>query len=292
MVRKIKNASLKQINVAYRAVIVPYIAHKKLSQVTQMDIQNIINSEHQRGITTRTIKEFIVHVHDMMKAACNNDLIIKNPCFNLTYPKQSAHKYNCKERRALTLFEEKMLLKELPHNQYGNMLRLMLFTGLRIGEACALQWSDVDFKDETITVRRNISDNQISTPKTKQSCRVIPLGIDARNLLCEHQKICKDVSSDKFVFVTNRGKRYVPASINELLKYFLKQHNMTHINATPHVLRHTFATRCFEAGIDAKIVQAYLGHSNIQTTLNIYTHVDNRMLKNNMDKLQFGVKMA
>lgn len=138
-VGKIKSVSLKHIYTAYRAVIEPYIAHKRLSQVTQMDIQNIINSEHQREMTTRTIKIWVGRISDMMNAACDNDLIIKNPCFNLTYPKQSAHKYNCKERRALTLFEEKMLLKELPHNQYGNMMRLMLFTGLRIGEACALQ---------------------------------------------------------------------------------------------------------------------------------------------------------
>ena len=206
-VGNIKSGSLKTIHAVYRAVIEPYIAHKKLSQVTQMDIQNIINSEHQRGITTSTIKTCVGRISDMMKAACNNDLIIKNPCFNLTYPKQSAHKYNCKERRALTLFEEKILLKELPHNQYGNMMRLMLFTGLRIGEACALQWGDIDLKDKTITVRRNISDNQISTPKTQQSYRVIPLGIDAQKLLCEHQQMCEDASLDKFVFINNRGRR-------------------------------------------------------------------------------------
>ena len=87
-VGKIKSGSLKRIHAAYRAVIEPYIAHKKLFQVTQMDIQNIINSEHQRGIKTSSIKIFVGRISDMMKVACNNDLIVKNPCFNLTYPKQ------------------------------------------------------------------------------------------------------------------------------------------------------------------------------------------------------------
>ena len=110
-------------------------------------------------------------------------------------------------------------------------------------------------------------------------------------ILTCHYKLCNDKKNDQFVFLNNRGRYYIPSDIGHRLTYYLDAHQLQSLNVTPHILRHTFATRCFEAGINAKVVQHLLGHSDIQMTLNLYTHVDTKVLHENISKLSF-TKMA
>lgn len=257
-----------------------------------MDIQNIINQEAKRGLASSSIKNYIVHIVDLMNVACQNDIIVKNPCYNLIYPKQNTHIYAYKERRALTKMEEEMFLNILPDKPWCNLLRLLLFTGLRIGEACALQWKHIDFKKSTITVEQNITNRQIGSPKTMSSRRCILMGIDAKKLLYKHKSRYNIIDSGDYVFTTKNHSFFDPNELTVRLRKFLINQGLGDLNVCPHILRHTFATRCFESGIDAKVVQSYLGHSNIQTTLNIYTHIDEKLLTDNITKLSFGVKMA
>ena len=292
---KLKESTLKNIDMAYRKVIKPYIAHKKISKITQLDIQNIINAETNRGLATTTIHSYVVHIRDMMNVAYNNDLIVKNPCHDLNYPKQKPNLKQYKNRRALTPFEEKMFLNVMPNKHWSNLLKLLLFTGLRVGEACALQWKHINIKEGTLRVEQNISSGQISTPKTENSIRTIPLCVDAINLLVEHQKISHNIDDEDFVFCSTRKTYYNPNAISIVLWCFLKANNLSTLNVVPHILRHTFATRCFETGIDPKIIQLYLGHSTITTTLDVYTHIDTTTMKDNISKLSFnqnGVKMV
>lgn len=287
-VGKVRETTLVNIQGMHNAIIKPYIARKQISKIAQWDIQNIINEEHKRGVCNSTLKMRIAYLSSMMKIACENDYIHKNPCYNLEYPAGDTYIYNCKERRALTPEEERNLLAILPDKPWANLLRLLLFTGLRVGEACALTWKDVDMTKGELTVSKTVLKGKLSPPKTQSGNRTIPLCSEAKALLSklQHENFASPSAN---IFVNKNKNMYDANGIGKILRYYLDVNGMESLNVTAHILRHTFATRCFEAGIEPKVIQSYLGHSNLQTTLNIYTHVDIEMMSRSIEKLSFGV---
>ena len=106
-------------------------------------------------------------------------------------------------------------------------------------------------------------------------------------LLTEYKLRRSNTMNEDFLFVTIKGNLYHGGSINGVLSTFCRC-NKIRLDVTPHILRHTFATRCFEAGISSKVIQTYLGRKDIATTMNIYTHVDIMELKNNITKVSFA----
>ena len=168
---------------------------------------------------------------------------------------------------------------------------LSLYTGLRIGEICALRWEDIDFREGLLYVRRNISrvqsfDGQeknrtrieIGMPKTETSFRQIPLPVFLRNYL---RKIRK--SPDRYL-LTAQKKYMEPRAYQYQYKKIMRELGLEQCNY--HVLRHTFATRCIEAGFDVKSLSEILGHASVSITLNRYAHPTMRMKLQNMEKLR------
>mgnify|MGYP001623051401 CR=1 FL=1 len=293
---KVKPQTLSSIRSSYRIAYKPYIGAKRLKDVTPFDIQNIINQEYERGLAVSSIKERFVMLKGIFTKAYNLKIIPNTPCIDLSFPKDNKQKkYACKERRALSREEEKFFLEILPNKPWGYLLKLLLYTGLRVGEACALQWKHIDFEHKMIYVEQNsitYSNNgkycrEVGATKTLTSNRLIPMTRESYVLLTEYRLKRSDVSEENFLFVTSKGHLYNAGSIGNVLNVFLKRKNMD-LNVTPHILRHTFATRCFEAGISPKVIQTYLGHTDITTTMNIYTHVDVMELKNNITKVYFA----
>lgn len=155
---------------------------------------------------------------------------------------------------------------------------LCLYTGLRIGELCALQWKDIDFENKLLHVRQTVqriyckelngkgkSKVVIAAPKSRTSARVIPL---APILLPVLERLrCEDLES---YFIGGRNKCSEVRTYREFYERFLLRNNLSHIRF--HALRHTFATRCIEAGGDCKTVSELLGHSTVNLTLNLYVH--------------------
>ena len=165
---------------------------------------------------------------------------------------------------------------------------LALSTGMRIGEVCALKWEDVDFKQKIITVKSTIgrvyncelkSTEKIdSSPKTKNSCREIPI---SRQLL-QSLKIVKKMSLSPYVLGIS-GHSKEPRSYRDYFTRLLKRLSIPSI--VFHGLRHTFATRCIESQCDYKTVSVILGHSNIATTLNLYVHPNLNQKKRCIDRM-------
>ena len=146
---------------------------------------------------------------------------------------------------------------------------LCLYTGLRIGELIALQWKDIDLQKGVLTVSRSCHDKNGSIvfdePKTVTSCRVIPL---PKQLLPKLKNIKKNSNSD---FVVSMGGNAVSVrSYQRSFELLLKKLNITHRGF--HSLRHTFATRALECGMDVKTLSEILGHKNPTVTLNRYVH--------------------
>ena len=138
---------------------------------------------------------------------------------------------------------------------------LCLYQGLRLGEALALTWSDIDFDKYTISVSKTIDDDgNVTTPKTETSTRIIPLFKRTAEILQTMQQDNGYLFKSRMTVYQNRMARLT------------RKLGLENIHS--HSLRHTFATRCAEAGIPPKLVQRWLGHSTVEMTLNVYTHVN------------------
>lgn len=182
---------------------------------------------------------------------------------------------------------EKYLSKSQDIKELG--IYISLYVGLRIGEVCALKWSDIDFENKLInithTLQRVYVDKDdtkvvITNPKTKQSLRKIPI---ARDLLTKLKEMKKYYENDDYI-LTGKADRFVETiGYRYTYKKVLRECRLQYKNY--HCLRHTFATRCIRVGRDVKSLSEILGHSNISVTLSIYVHSSYEIKKKFIDKL-------
>ena len=171
-----------------------------------------------------------------------------------------------------------------------------LSTGLRIGEVCALKWSDINMDTGLLHVNRTIeriyivdSDKPhteivINTPKTKNSLREIPL---SKELVRIFKPLMKVVNKDYYI-LTNNTKPTEPRTYRNYFNKLLKQLDIPRLKF--HGLRHSFATRCIESHCDYKTVSVLLGHADISTTLNLYVHPNEEQKRSCIDKMMRYMK--
>ena len=176
--------------------------------------------------------------------------------------------------------QQRRLMRHLTENfTFLNLgILICLHTGLRIGEICALRWEDIDTDNGILQVLRTLeriyvlsdgnkhTELQLSTPKTRNSQREIPLTKDLLRFLKPFRKVV----NPQFYILTNSPKPTEPRTYRNYYRHLLNSLNIPFIKF--HGLRHSFATRCIESGCDSKTVSILLGHANISTTLNLYVH--------------------
>ena len=197
-----------------------------------------------------------------------------------------------KEMRVLSLREQEKLCSYISkHMDYCNLgILITLYTGLRVGEMCGLRWQDIDCEENTLHVQHTLQRIQnkkdpkgpktkvvLSTPKTANSNRIIPLTDELINLL-------KQFKGDPEAFVLSNSTHAIePRLLQRRFCKVLKECSINHANY--HALRHTFATRCIECGFDIKSLSEILGHADVSTTMNKYVHSTLEFKRENMRKL-------
>lgn len=168
---------------------------------------------------------------------------------------------------------------------------LALSTGIRIGELCALRWKEIDIEERTINVERTLqriyvkenglvsSQIIISAPKSKKSIRTIPISEKMAEIL----KIFK--SNDRSYFLTGKEDRFIePRAYREYYNRLMSRNHMRFVSF--HGLRHTFATRCIDAGCDCKTLSEILGHADVGTTMQLYVHSSLDKKRNCIEKVE------
>lgn len=193
-----------------------------------------------------------------------------------------------KEMRVLSLDEQKVLERYLlcDIDLYKLGVLIALYSGLRVGELCALHWDDI--KDNRICVNKSYrrikagssTVLEVSTPKTTASVRIIPI---PSSIQC----IVEPFRSTGPVLKTRTGKQVEPRLMQLKFSKFISDCTIEKTNF--HALRHTFATRCIEAGFDVKTLSEILGHTDVKTTLNRYVHSSYELKQSNMEKLRISV---
>lgn len=261
--------------------LTPYLGNIKVKQLTKFDLQSLMNMMRDDGLSTSTMKKARDIATQIIEVAVDKKIILSNPFKGVTIAEIAP-----KERRALTEEEIDLVTRTWKGHRIGHAVMVMLFCGLRRGEILALDWNDFDYKEKTLHVTKSVifENNQpvIKGPKSKAGIRDIPLPDFLIAML-------KGVHKSSAVFLTSQqGERmsetaYVKAwkSYEHYLNIQAGGHTASRSrkklvvvdHITAHMMRHTYASLLYEAGVDLKSAQRILGHSDIETTMEIYTHL-------------------
>ena len=293
------------------------IGHMKLQAVRPEHIQRILNKMKREGYSGGYIENTRQTMNMIFHQALMNGIIIINPVEKTVLPKVEDKGVNA-HRRALTERDQKAFLECVEKRKpfYADIFYVGFSTGMRIGEINALEWQDIDFDKLEIHVNGTMikiaGKEYFKGPvKTGDSRRTIPMLPEIARRLRRHkteQAKLRLMLGDKWepvkglehlVFTTMFGKplmtlsvgRYINSTVNavnrEEEKRAAAEHREPVVMETfcPHAMRHTFATRALERGIPPKVVQSYLGHSTIDVTMNIYTHVTDELEREEIKKI-------
>lgn len=264
-----------------RCHIIPELGAYPLKDLSVDAVQKMINDMAAKGLTG-TVRKTLSLLRRCLEQALQNDLIRKNVAKETVLPTLEE-----KRGQALTRDEQLKFIRMARHSYLGKIFILILATGLRSGEALALQWRDIDFDRATLRVQRTQvkygpdGQSALSTnaPKTKDSARVIPLLPQIVTMLRGVQEEQNDLQealglefSDGYVFCRETGEMIGHSSADYAVREILKKSGINR-SYSMHSLRHSFATRCLENGVPIKVVQEFLGHSSIEMTCDLYMHV-------------------
>lgn len=267
--------------------IIPHLGYVYLKDLRPEQVQATFNK--MKGLSERTIKYTKTVFNMCMKRAKINKLIPENPCEYIEPPKGKTKK----EVIVFTEEEQIEFLNAIDGHQYQVAFLMLISTGLRVGELLALTWDCVDFENNTLKVNKTLSrvDGELFNPtKTETSNRIMPVLEMIMEFLKSHKvqqnivklQAGKDYNKNNLVFTNVYGFPVSFSSFAKSLKRLLKDNGLPELS--PHKLRHTFATRGLESGMDMKELQVLLGHSTMKLTSDTYTHVLDKQKEKAMNK--------
>ena len=265
----------------------------KLKKITVAYCQKIVIELSKSYVL---YNHYLSVINRIFKYAVLMDVINSNPFDKVIKPKsrQTQRKGNFLTKEELKEFLKLAQSATLPY--FFPLVHLMSYTGLRQGEALALKWSDIDFENKKITVDKTatrIKERQtLQTPKTKNSKRVISIDPATLSILKSWKKDQIKIyfkngkhfeGDENFIFTNQRGEWVHIHNFIRYFKRFIADHKLKSI--TPHGLRHTHASLLFSAGVEPKNISDRLGHSTVQITLDLYTHITEEQRTDTVDKL-------
>ena len=294
----VKPRTLEQYESVIRLYLKPNLGDLKLGEITSLQVQAMLNKMHENGLSRRTLELTKVVLRAALNQAKKINLIQALPTDDVVLPKKAKLKPT-----VLSEEEQTLLVQELVGNYVGRAIIFALYTGLRRGEVLALKWTDFDENENTIEITKTLgrvktfdttkgkTTLSVGSPKTESSCRTVPLVNSAIALLKRHKQEQENYKSfvgeyyhdQNLIFSSSTGGYIDPGNLNRKLKKVAKNVGLSNISS--HAMRHTFATRGLEAGVSLKAMQEFLGHSSIQITGDIYTHILKKQQKKEIAKL-------
>jgi Site-specific recombinase XerD len=299
--------STNKANKLYVRKLIDALGKKSMNQITEMDIQEFANSyaEHSKSMITK----LRCVTNQVFARAVSNRILPHDPCLNVNWSNSGEGSH-----RAITVIERDFIVQHWAVYRTGLWAMLMLFAGLRRGEALGLLWSDVDLDAGVIHVRRSVhfegNAPVVDTTKTSSGLRDIPMLAPLKAALQQAERFgdyvcCNDegkmVTSSiwsgswdcylaTMTNLLNGEKGIQPGRRNDLDN---KKEPRKQFLVRPHDLRHTFCTMLFDADVDVKTAQLIMGHAKPDITMKIYTHLTEQRKASSIDKLmQFGEKLA
>lgn len=272
--------------------ILPFCKNQPLSEFSYVYIedycQKLLSSggKRENGLSPKTVSDTLSVIRSVLKFAIKKGKTV--PCDGSSIQIKQVQK----GMRVLSKTEQETLCRYLysEPNPYNIGILLCLFTGLRVGEICALRWEDISFEEQVIYVHKTLQRIQdkthtgkktrivITTPKSTCSIRTIPIPDELLKTLNEIKTV-----STGYVLTNSNDKFVEPRTMQNRFKTALEKAAIKPANF--HALRHTFATRCIELGFDVKSLSEILGHATVNITMNRYVHPTLELKKENMQRL-------
>ena len=317
--RGIKDSTFKNYIYMYEMFVMPTFGKKRVVQVVKSDVKrfynNLCDDQHLKISTIDGIHNVL---HQVFQVAVDDNYIRANPCTKMLKELKVAHGHEVEKRKALSVGQQELFLKFISetdtYKHWYPVFYIMLNTGMRVGEITGLRWRDVDFESGFISVNHTLvyynhrdevgTYYSINTPKTDAGKREIPM-IEGVKEAFEMERRYQEENGieskaridgyDDFIFVNRNGDVQHQGTLNKAIKRIARDCNdkvllETDLDENPillpsfscHILRHTFATRLCEAGVNLKVIQDILGHVDVSTTMNIYVDAMKDMKKKEM----------
>ncbi len=315
----IKNSVKLSTYISYEGIVRGHISKHRigkteLAKVTTDLFQRYFNEKtktgrldgKQGGLSPKSLLNQYTMLNEALEQACLNGYILKNPIRGVRLPRQTHY-----DMRVLSMEEQKKLMNTV--TRYGEMsatgISIALYTGMRLGEVLGLKWKDIDWQGREIFVSRTVNrlktfdkDSDTATkivigePKTKNSIRRIPMTKSLEVLLQQQMEKQKNSlypadnhnygnwDSELFIVTNESLHGFEPRTYQDLFKRYVEMAGIEDANF--HALRHTFATRCIENGMDVVVLSKILGHASPATTMNKYGHALDEHKKIVMDRME------
>ena len=263
---RLKLSSIKKINDNYRLYLEPYFSNAKIVDLSNQDILKWHKWLLTKGLSLKFNRNIHITLVSMLNYACKFYDLNKNVASmvgNFEIPKGSKKK----EINFLTVDEFNNFINQEKNIIYKNFFTILFYTGMRLGELWCLNWEDVDFEKNTISINKsyNPSNGNETVPKTNKSNRDIKMP----NQVIKSLKEMLNYKTDKYIFGT---KKITGTTLRRRCDNNCKSANIDK-NIRIHDFRHSFASMCINKDIPIRIISNYLGHENISTTLDIYGHL-------------------
>lgn len=315
--RGLKNNTFENYKYMYNLFARPNFGRNRISSLKKSDVKRFyIQLADERGLQAATIDNVHTVLHQVLQMAVDDNYIRSNPADGVLKELKKSRTFQNEKRRALTQPEQNLLLdylkKHRTYNHWYPIFAVMIGTGLRIGEVAGLRWCDIDLEEGIIDVNHTLvyydhrDENHkkgcyfnVNTPKTENSNRQVPMLDFVKEAFLmekENQRLrdiqCKVVIDGytDFIFLNRDGGTFYHGSVNKTIRRIIRDCNLEILEKgeedpvllphfSCHSLRHTFTTRMCEAGVNVKVIQDTLGHSDIATTLEIYAEVTKEFKK-------------
>lgn len=292
-----KGNSLKTYRCHYYKHISPRIGSKKIQSIERREIL-ILQKEISEHLSATTCNGILRTLKIILNDAVHDEIIIKSPAGGikaLKDPEKATETYH----RALTEQEQKDFMKEMANDFYYEFVAFLLCTGVRVGEAAALTWGDIDYKENVIHVTKTVTHNEngtiaIGSPKSEAGNRDIPLNDTIKEVLLSQRKKLKNIfpMNENRVFLSVYGKIVNDYALNRAIRAVLsrlEEQGKPIEHFTAHALRDTFATRYIEQGGNPQTLKTILGHSSLAMTMDLYSHVMPNTRQKEMDHLKIVI---
>lgn len=303
----------------FKLHIQPQIGNMKIYEVDTYVVQKVMNNMIDQDYSVNTIKKNKHLLAQFFEYAIDNKWVTQNPVYKVKVRAHDKVHTNSDKYKALTPEIRVKFLEALAKDN-GNFIKplciCLMFGGLRIGEALALKWENVNFENKTLKVERAITqipkfDNDgkvisritvIADTKTACSVREIPIAdivVETlqrwREKQIERQNTNPDVTADltaknAFIFANDDGSVRTYFGSRKIFDGWKKRHKLTNYNIHFHGLRHTFSNMLFEMNENPKVIQQLLGHRDVKTTITVYNSVDSEYIRQTTDKFNERVK--
>lgn len=295
-------ASVKESTwIKYRNIlkcsIVPRLGNTNLSEIDYSAVSTLCNDLMESGgkdqsrLAAKTVADALSLTKAVIKYASRMKYMTDRTALDVSVKVKNA------PLRVLSVQEQQILISDLTEefDLTGLGIYICLFTGIRVGELCALTWNDISLENNMIHIHRTMQRIQtpdgetktailIAEPKSQCSIRDIPIAGTLR------EKLIQQTVKEGYVLTGNKNRYVEPRTMQNRFKAIVERCGIR--DAHFHTLRHTFATRCIEVGFDVKSLSEILGHANVSITLNRYVHPSMELKQKNIDKLSelFAVK--